>query len=74
MDAVKTKETFELLAAAARRLGVPARWLKSEAEAGRLPALRIGKRFLFNVAQVELALLQRAENGLRKNDAKVTQN
>ena len=28
----------------ARRLKVPARWLKEQAEAGRVPALRAGRR------------------------------
>ncbi len=55
------RETFEPLSVAAPQLGVPASWLKSEAEAGMLPALRVGKRLLFNVDQVERALLAKAE-------------
>ena len=39
-----------------RRFGLPARWFREEAEAGRLPCLRVGDRFLFNVAAVERAL------------------
>jgi len=39
------------------RAGVPARWLKEEAEAGRLPALRAGSRFLFD-PDVTLRLLE----------------
>jgi len=45
---------------AARRLGVPARWLRNEALAGRVPALRAGSRLLFNVEAVRAALLARA--------------
>lgn len=55
------RETFEPLAVAASRLGVPSRWLKSEAIAERVPVLRVGKRLLFNVEQVERALLEKAE-------------
>ena len=55
------QETFEPVKIAASRIGIPASWLKSEAEAGRLPAVRVGKRLLFNVEQVERALLAKAE-------------
>ncbi len=56
-----TQETFEPLDVAASRLGVPASWLKSEAIAQRVPCLRVKRRLLFNVEQVELALLKMAE-------------
>lgn len=56
-----SQETFEPLDVAASRLGVPASWLKSEAIAERLPCLRVKRRLLFNVAQVERALLEMAE-------------
>lgn len=32
---------------AARRLGVPAKWLREQAEAGKVPGLRAGNRWLF---------------------------
>lgn len=44
----------------ARHLGLPVSWLKQEAEAGRLPHLKIGRRFVFNLAAVEAVLLERA--------------
>ena len=44
----------------ADRLKLPASWLKSEAEAGRIPSLRAGRRLLFNPEAVERALLKRA--------------
>lgn len=44
----------------ARRLGVTARWLRAEAEAGRVPCLRAGTRFLFNPVAVQEALARRA--------------
>lgn len=44
----------------ARRLRVPAKWLRDEAEAGRVPALRAGKVFLFDAEAVETVLRERA--------------
>jgi len=44
----------------ARRLRVPVRWLRAEAEAARIPCLRACNQFLCDVAAVEAALLQRA--------------
>lgn len=44
----------------ARRLCVPAKWLRIEAEAGRIPHLRAGSAFLFDAALVEALILQRA--------------
>ena len=45
----------------ARRLEVSQAWLKAEAQAGRIPCLRAGGRFLFSLAAVHAALLERAE-------------
>lgn len=44
----------------ARRLRVTVRWLRGEAEAGRVPAVRADRTFLFNSEAVEQALLDRA--------------
>jgi hypothetical protein len=44
----------------ARRLGVPAHWLRQEAEAGRLPHVKAGSQLLFDAATVERILLERA--------------
>lgn len=41
---------------AARACGVSSQWLKAEAEAGRVPCLKAGKRYLFNVVAVQEAL------------------
>jgi hypothetical protein len=48
------------LARAARRLGVPARWLRAEADAGRVPYLRAGARYLFDLRALTNALARRA--------------
>lgn len=44
----------------ARRLKVPARWLKAESDAGRIPHLRAGNQRLFNVEVVTRLLAERA--------------
>ena len=44
----------------ARRLRVPTRWLRAEAEAGRIPCLHAGNQFLCDPDAVEAALLKRA--------------
>jgi hypothetical protein len=52
--------TFKNSTATARCLGVPEAWLRREAQAGRLSALRAGGRLLFNVELVRRELLERA--------------
>jgi hypothetical protein len=47
----------------ARLLGVPVRWLKAEAEAGRIPHVKAETVFLFDVETVERVLLDRARQG-----------
>ena len=49
----------------ARWLRVPVKWLKAEAEAGRIPHVKADKVFLFNPQAVEAALLERAQEGGR---------
>lgn len=44
----------------ARRLRVPVKWLREQAEASRVPHLRAGSRLLFNAEAVERVLLDRA--------------
>ena len=42
-------------------LGVPAAWLRREAQAGRVPSLRAGRRLLFDLADVAAALAARTK-------------
>jgi hypothetical protein len=44
----------------ARRLRVTASWLRAEADAGRVPCLRAGSRYLFAPSVVERVLTERA--------------
>ena len=45
----------------ARRLRVRAAWLRSEAEAGRLPHVRAEDQYLFDPDAVERVLVERAQ-------------
>ena len=56
------RETFIPLQELAQCLGLPAAWLKAEAEAGRIPSLRAGRRLAFNLRAVEEALIARADD------------
>jgi hypothetical protein len=47
----------------ARRLRLPAAWIKAEVAADRLPCLRVGRCLLFSPEAVDRALLQRAALG-----------
>lgn len=44
----------------ARRLHVTTLWLRDEADAGRVPCIRAGTRYLFSPDAVERALAERA--------------
>lgn len=48
------------IATLARYLGLPVAWLKREAITGHIPALRVGRRYYFNLAAVERALTRLA--------------
>jgi hypothetical protein len=54
------KPKLHSLGVAAVALRVPRAWLEAEAEAGRLPALHAGNRWLFNLPVVECELARRA--------------
>jgi len=43
-----------------RALRLPRAWLLQEADAGRIPCLRVGRRRLFNVDAVRAALARQA--------------
>ncbi len=52
--------SFHVVGTAAYMLGVPAKWLRSEAESGRVPAFRAGRRILMDVDEVRRALAGRS--------------
>lgn len=53
---------------AARYLRVPARWLRDEIEAGRLPALIAGRKALVHVPTIAGLLAERARVGEVRHD------
>lgn len=44
----------------AQRVGLPEAWLRREAEADRIPSLRVGRRLMFSIEAVEAGLFDRA--------------
>ncbi len=67
---VRKPEVFVPIFQAASRLGVPTPWLITEVKEGRLPSLRVGRRWLVNLEMLEEALLKRAResNGEPKKE------
>jgi len=55
--------TFVPIRSAARALGVPLAWLRNEAENGRIPAVRAGRRWLVPLERIQQLLHERAERG-----------
>ena len=50
----------------ARIIHVPPKWLREEAEAGRIPALRAGDRFVFRPDVVTRIIAERAAQGANR--------
>ena len=65
-------QTIRMLARRYRGYGISLSWLKAEAEAGRIPCLRVGRRLLFNPATVDRILLVRAGRSDSGNAATAT--
>jgi hypothetical protein len=53
----------------ARRIHVTTGWLRDEADAGRVPCLRAGNRYLFSPSAIEQLLADRAANEKAVADA-----
>ena len=51
----------------ATKLRLPVGWLKTEAQASRLPHLKVGRKLWFNLSAVEEALSKRASTGSQPN-------
>jgi hypothetical protein len=62
---ISPPKTFLTLCQIAYRLGIPEAWLKAEAESGRIPCIRIGRRMLFHPDVVERSLMDRATENCR---------
>ncbi len=56
------------LGAMARQLRIPATWLRSEAEAGRIPHLRAGSVLLFDPEVVERIVFDRVRESPKRTE------
>jgi hypothetical protein len=63
---VETTDNLVNIIGLARILRLPAKWLKAEAKAGRIPSLVAGRHLLFSPQAVHHALLERAAKGVRR--------
>jgi hypothetical protein len=63
---METKKQIRVvpLGVMARLCHVPSRWLRSEAEAGRIPALKAGDRLVFHPDVVLPLVAERAAKGV----------
>ena len=61
---METNHALLPMAKMARRLRVTVAWLRAEAEAGRVPCLKAGKRYLFAPVAVEEILADRAAQSM----------
>lgn len=59
---INSKQKILPLYAVARRLHVPQKWLRAEAEANRIPHLKAGNAILLNPDLIERILIKRASN------------
>ncbi len=57
----------------AARLFVTVKWLREEADAGRIPCVRAGRAYLFDAETVERVLLRRAEEGAGREAARLAE-
>jgi len=55
--------TLRDLASRFKRFGLSVAWLKAEAEAGRIPCFKAGRKLLFDPEAVEQSLIARARQG-----------
>ena len=56
----ETRPRLANLAGIARTFSLPRDWFRQEANAGRIPCIRVGDSYLFNVDAVRTALAVRA--------------
>ena len=58
--------TYIPLTVLSEQAGLPAAWLKAEADAGRIPCLRAGRRLMFDAEAVKKALADRMVEALKQ--------
>ena len=48
----------------AQKLNLPLRWLKEQALSGKIPCLKVGRKFLFSLTAVQNALANQAATSI----------
>lgn len=66
---MRTSSRIVELSALAKQLRVPADWLRSEAESGRIPSIRTGETFLLDRPTVLRHLSRRLRRGDERKEA-----
>ena len=54
--------------ALSERTGLPAQYIRREADAGRLPCIRVGRRRMFDLDAVRRELVARAEREVKRDN------
>lgn len=54
------RTSFVPITTLAYHTGLAVSWLRTEAQAKRIPSIRMGRRWMFNIYAVEAAILERA--------------
>ncbi|MBL4698920.1 MAG: hypothetical protein JKX70_08805 [Phycisphaerales bacterium] len=67
MNYQDNQSTFVPILQASHELGVPSAWLRREAQAGRIPAIKAGQRWLVHLehARIKLADCADQEGGAK---------
>lgn len=55
------QSTFVPILQASHELGVPSAWLRREAQSGRIPAIKAGRRWLVHLERARIKLAEYAE-------------
>ena len=63
MSERESKTVFVPVQRAAAILGVPRSWLRAEVKAGRVPAVRTGRRIMIHIERAAAVLAERASQG-----------
>jgi len=61
MENHQNQTTFVPILRASHELGVPSAWLRREAQAGRIPAIKAGRRWLIHLERARIKLAEYAE-------------
>lgn len=58
---MNTSTPFVSLHTLSQQLGLSAAWIKAQARVGKIPSLRMGRRLMFNLQDVQDALIEQTK-------------